>query len=296
MAVCRCAQGAPMTPWEAIVLGLVQGVFMFVPVSSTSHLALTQHWLIERGSQLPPPESPEMILFDLVVHVGTLFSIVVVFRRSLNIFVTRTVRGALAMLRGHSGDRLYLRLAALGALSVAVTGAIGLPLRSAFGTVFAQPLAIAFTLLLTGALLYWTDTVGPRPRGLRQIGPSIAITIGLAQGLALMPGLSRSGLTIAFALFAGLKRRWAAEYSFFLAIPTILAATAVQALTVAAGPDPVGIGWVPLALGFVVAALVGIVALRLVLELLYRARFRYFAYYLWALAAAVAVGSLGDAL
>ncbi len=285
-----------MTPWEAMVLGLVQGLFMFVPVSSTSHLALTQHWLIERGSLLPSPDSPEMILFDLVVHVGTLVSIVVVFRRSLGIFVTRALRGARSWLRGRSSDRLYLRLAAMGAVSVAVTGAVGLPLRSAFGAVFAQPLAIAFSLLLTGALLYWTDSVGPRSRGLRQIGPSIAIVIGLAQGMALMPGLSRSGLTIAFALFAGLQRRWAAEYSFLLAIPTILAATAVQALTVASAPEPTGIGWFALAIGFAVAALVGVLALRLVLELLYRARFRYFAYYVWALAAAVTIGSIRSAI
>jgi undecaprenyl-diphosphatase len=104
-----------------------------------------------------------------------------------------------------------------------------------------------------------------------------------------MPGLSRSGLTIAFALFAGVKRRWAAEYSFFLAIPTIVAATALQALAVAAAPDTVELGFVPLAIGFAIAAAVGVLALRLVLALLYRARFRYFSYYVWALAAAIAI-------
>jgi undecaprenyl-diphosphatase len=281
-----------MTAWEAALLGLVQGLFMFVPVSSTSHLALSQHWLIGRGASLPAPESPEMILFDLVVHVGTLVSIAIVFRHSLTIFVTRTLQDARSWATGGSGDRLYGRLALLGMLSVAVTGVVGLPLRSVFGEVFAHPLAMAVTLTLTGALLYWTDTVGPRPRGLRQIGPRVAIVIGLAQGLALMPGLSRSGLTIAFALFAGVKRRWAAEYSFILAIPTIAGATALQAIDVARAPDVVAIGAVPLAIGFTVAAIVGVLALRLVLTLLYRARFRYFAYYVWALAAAVTVGAV----
>ncbi len=269
---------------------------MFVPVSSTSHLALTQHWFIERGAALPAPESAEMILFDLVVHVGTLISIVVVFRHGLRTFGSRVLRDLHAWAKGARGDRLYLRLALLGALSVMITGAIGLPLRSAFAGVFAHPLAMAFTLTLTGALLYWTDGLGPRPRGLRQIGMSIAIVIGLAQALALMPGLSRSGLTIGFALFAGVKRRWAAEYSFFIAIPTILAATGVQTLDVVAAPDTVAIGVVPLAVGFIVAAAVGVFALRLVLALLYRARFRYFAYYVWALAVVTTIGVVRGAL
>jgi undecaprenyl-diphosphatase len=107
----------------------------------------------------------------------------------------------------------------------------------------------------------------------------------VAQGLALLPGLSRSGTTSAFALFAGLKRRWAAEYSFFIAFPTILGASALQALEVAAAPVPPTIGVLPVAVGFVVAAVVGVFALRLVLRLLYRARFRFFSYYVWALAA-----------
>jgi undecaprenyl-diphosphatase len=278
-----------VTLLEAVLLGIVQGLFMFVPVSSTSHLALTQHWLIAAGSTLPSPDSAEMILFNLVVHVGTLVSIVVVFRRSLGRFVTKIVSGTRAALAGASTDRLYLRLALLGLLTVAVTGAIGLPLKRVFEEVFAHPMAMSATLVLTGILLWWTDSVGPRPRGLREITPRIAVVIGLAQALALIPGLSRSGFTIAFALFAGVKRRWAAEYSFFVAFPTILGASLLQSLEVAAAREPLTVGLLPLAVGFVVAAAVGIGALKLVLALLYRARFRYFSFYVWGLAAVVAV-------
>jgi undecaprenyl-diphosphatase len=103
-----------------------------------------------------------------------------------------------------------------------------------------------------------------------------------------MPGLSRSGTTIAFALFAGLKRRWAAEYSFFIAFPTILGASLLQGIEVWRSPEPVTLHWLPVLTGFVVSALVGIVALRIVLRLLYRARFRYFSYYVWALALVIA--------
>jgi len=214
----------------AALLGVIQGIFMFLPVSSTAHLVLTQHWLIEKGYDLPPPDSPEMILFDLVVHVGTLVSIVVVFWPSLWRFTQNTATAALhwASSEGrHQGMPLYVRLFLLGMLSVLATAVIGFGLKATFEHVFATPTMIAFTLILTGILLWWTDKLKPRRRGLKGINAKVATVIGVAQGFALMPGLSRSAMTIVFALFTGLKRRWAAEYSFFLAIPTILAATLV---------------------------------------------------------------------
>jgi undecaprenyl-diphosphatase len=279
-----------VTVWEAILLGVIQGTFMFVPVSSTSHLALTQHWLISRGSELPPPDSAEMIFFDLVVHVGTLVSMAVVFRRSLGQFIGHLSAGVRSGFVTTAGgyQRLYLRLALYGLLTVAITGAMGFPLKFAFETIFATPLAMSVTLTMTGILLWWTDTLSRRTVGLRKIDWKVASAIGVAQGLALMPGMSRSGTTIAFGLFAGLKRRWTAEYSFFVAFPTILGASAIQGLEVARSPEPMTLGWLPIAVGFVVAAVTGVFALMLVLRLLYRARFRYFSYYVWALAAVIA--------
>jgi undecaprenyl-diphosphatase len=279
-----------MTIWEAVLLGIVQGIFMFFPVSSTSHLALTQHWLISRGSALPAPDSAEMILFDLVVHVGTLVSIAVVFWPSLSAFVRQVWLGLLVYAgRANSAmGRLYVRLALYGLLSVFVTGLVGFPLKALFESVFASPIAISVTLVITGILLWWTDVLPPRPLGLRQIDWKVASFIGLAQGLALLPGLSRSGTTISFALFAGLKRRWAAEYSFFIAFPTILGASLLQSIEVAGGGGLTGIDATAMIVGFVVAALVGIVALKIVVVLLLKARLRFFSYYVWVLAAVVA--------
>lgn len=283
-----------MTFWEAVLLGIVQGTFMFVPVSSTSHLALTQHWLISRGSALPPPDSAEMIFFDLIVHVGTLVSMAVVFRKSLRHFIGHLAAGVKSRFETTEGgfERLYRNLALYGLLSVVVTGLIGFPLKAAFEVIFATPLAMSVTLVFTGILLWWTDKLARRPIGLKRIDTKVAVTIGVAQGLALMPGLSRSGTTIAFALFAGLKRKWAAEYSFFIAFPTILGASALQGLEVWRDPAPMTLGALPLLTGFAVAAVVGIFALQLVLKLLYRARFRYFSFYVWALALVVAWSAL----
>jgi undecaprenyl-diphosphatase len=307
-----------MSIFEAILLGIIQGIFMFFPVSSTSHLVLTQHWLIQRGSNLPPPESSEMIFFDLIVHVGTLISIVVVFRRSLGRLLTRIwrdiyqliielnsnrkdpIKFRVSALRTRSlifptgerqGDFLYLRLAILGMLSVIVTGLVGLPFRSIIKQVFfAYPLAISFTLSITGILLWWTDKKIRQTRGLRQLTPWVATVIGLGQALSLIPGLSRSGMTISFSLFTGLRRQWAAEYSFFIAFPTILGGTLLQGLELMQA-ETLNIGIMPLTVGFIVSAIVGIGALQLVLKLLYRARFRYFSYYLWMLAIIVGWGA-----
>lgn len=280
-----------MSLLEGVILGIVQGVFMFVPVSSTAHLVLTQQVMAATGSTLPGPESPEIILFDVVLHVGTLVSIGVVLRHSLTRVVVGIGRDLAARRRG-GGPRegRFLRLGVLGGLTVVVTGVAGLLLRPLMPGVFAVPLAVAVTLVITGAILWWTDHAGPQWRGLRQLGWPLAVAVGLAQALALTPGLSRSGLTIAVALAFGLRRRWAAEYSFLVAIPTILAIALVQGVEVAGDPRAAaGVDVPAFAAGFVAAAVVGAVALELVLALLYRARFRVFAVYVWLVAAAVLV-------
>ncbi|RFA27209.1 UDP-diphosphatase [Alkalilimnicola ehrlichii] len=282
-----------MTLWVATLLGIIQGVFMFVPVSSTAHLVLAQHWLISQGEPLPPPESAEMILFDLVVHVGTLVSVVVVFWSSLLRLTGGIMRDSYSWAAAGgkaSREMLYLRLGLLCVLSVFATAVVGFALKAGFERVFAYPLVVAGTLTLTGVLLWLSDRLQPRTVSLRKLNPRTATVIGVAQGFALIPGLSRSGMTITFALFSGLKRRWAAEYSFFLAIPTILAATGAQALSVFSNGGLDGLDYAALFVGFVVAALVGIVALKAVLYFLYKARLKVFSFYLWALAAVVAFG------
>jgi undecaprenyl-diphosphatase len=275
-----------------VLLGIVQGLFMFLPVSSTAHLVLTQHFLIARGHEMPAPDSAEMILFDLVLHVGTLVSIVLIFRRSLFRFVYDLLQAAwqFAQRPAWGGMPVPLRLLLLGLLSVFVTGVMGLTLKSMFEQVFGTPAIVALTLSVTGVLLWWTDKLSPRWLGLKKIGVRHSLIVGAAQGLALMPGLSRSGMTIVAALLCGMKRRWAAEYSFFIAIPTILAATLVQGIEVALDTTPEMLGWDVYLVGFVTSAVVGTGALWLVLKLLYAARLRIFSFYLWALALLVIFG------
>ncbi|MDD7973395.1 undecaprenyl-diphosphate phosphatase [Roseinatronobacter alkalisoli] len=284
-----------MTYLEAIVLGLVQGIFMFVPVSSTAHLVLTQHLMIAGGSQMPAPESAAMILFDLVVHVGTLVSIAVVFWQSLRTLMRATVSETLVMLRPKdqsAGLGPFSKLMLMGVITVGVTGVLGLLLKRSFEAVFGSPQILVVTLLITAILLFLTDRLGKRPLGIKSIGPRIAVIIGVAQALALIPGISRSGITIIAGLFTGLKRRWAAEYSFLVAIPTILAAGLLQGVEVYRGEGIEGIGAGPMLAGFIVAAISGTIALRLVLALLFKAQLKVFSVYLICIAALIGFGVL----
>ena len=294
-----------MTLLIALVLGVVQGVFMFVPVSSTSHLVLVQTALRDRGMELPAPDSPELILFDLVVHVGTLVSVVLVMGDGIRELVQGVREDRLlGRLRpgGAFSEAVASRLVLLMLLSVAVTGALGLGFQGPLTRVFGSPALVAGALVLTGAMLWWTDAMTPDHSGQRlrfgwrgpaQVTVTVAVLVGAAQAAALAPGISRSGTTIFAALLLGMQRTLAARYSFYVAIPTIIAATGVQTLQVAVGDGFGTISWGAMAVGFVAAAGVGTAALWLVLRLLESARFRVFSLYVWVLAGVVLVSGVG---
>lgn len=277
-----------MSLWSAALLGFVQGLFMFLPVSSTAHMTLTQHALNASGTEMLPPDHPEMIFVYLVAHLGTLVSIAVVFWSSLSTFtwnVLRSVPNPGAVKQG-----LWWKLFWLGMFSVLITGVFGLALRAYAEAIFAHTWVIAITLTITGILLYWSDKLPRRTKRLRDIDWKTAGFIGFAQALAFAPGISRSAMTMTAGLFAGLKRRWVAQYSFFLAIPTICAISLVYGIELyRAGQWLDQVSLLALAVVFVVSALVGIVALWLVIKLLYKAQLKIFAFYVWALALALLI-------
>lgn len=284
-----------MTLVVALILGLIQGIFEFVPVSSTSHFVLAQLWLEGRGSLTFAPDSPDLMLFDLVIHLGTVVSVVIVLRRALRELFRELTQELRAGIRLNAPATRYSTLLLL---TVLVTGVLGLTFRDLLLTGFRSIPLMATALIITGFAIWVTDsmrsgqTFGPLRFGWRepqQITVSIAIAIGVAQALALYPGISRSGITIFMALLLGMQRVTAARYSFLVAIPTIIAATSVEALTMLREPAAYTIGLAPLAVGFLSAAAVGTVALIAVLKLLEAARFRVFSVYVWALALTVIV-------
>lgn len=253
-----------MSPVEAAVLGIVQGLTEFLPVSSSGHLVLGQRLL---GVQEPS------LLFDVAVHVGTLIAVLAVFRQDLwEMAQGLWQRGP----EGRRGRRL-IWLVAVGSVPTAI---IGLVFKDHFEAMFSSTLTVGISLLITGSLLMVTGIVPVGRRGTERTGAGRALIIGIAQGTAITPGISRSGATIATALLLGVDRKLAALYSFLLSIPAILGALALQLRDVGSSPaSPWGI----LVLGGAVAGVTGYAALRILLRVVQAGRLHWFAPYCWAL-------------
>ena len=253
-----------MTLTDAILLGIVQGITEFLPISSDGHLAIVQHYL--------PNFSQPGILFDVLLHVGTLGAILVYFSRDATRLVTAPLR------RGSDArrDRRLLTLIVAASLPTAI---IGLLLKPAVEEWLENMPVVAAMLLLTGALLF----VGERyrrsgRRGEAALTVADALLTGIAQGLAVLPGLSRSGSTIATLLFRGVDGETAARFSFLMAMPAIAGAALLHVKDLERLPA----GELPVYLaGTGVAFLIGLCAIRLPLGVIRRQRLIWFAGYCW---------------
>lgn len=230
-----------MTLWEAAVLGAVQGLTEFLPVSSSAHLVLVP-WAL--GWSDPG------LTFDVAVHLGTLCSLLLYFRRDLKDLARR-------LLAGEPDGRRLLATLAIGTVPGAAAGYFA---KGFFEALFARPDWVGVFLLGTALILGVAERVGRRLRSMEALGPYEAVWIGVAQAVAIAPGVSRSGATIAAALLLGFTREAAARFSFLLAIPIILGAGAHQILGFTrAGGAPVA--WASLLAGFLVASAAGYAAI-----------------------------------
>ncbi|MGC8915963.1 MAG: undecaprenyl-diphosphate phosphatase [Thermoanaerobaculum sp.] len=250
----------------AILLGVLQGLTEFLPVSSSGHLALAQ--------MLIPGFSQPGLAFDLVLHLGTVVSVLAL----------EWGRLREALRQGHAP-----RLAGLLLVGTAATAALAFPLRSWAEGAFSKPLAVAAGFALTAVLLV---TFGRGDGGGEELPTwKQALAVGLGQGVAVFPGLSRSGTTISVALACGVNRRWAADFSFLLSIPAVAGAALVEAVREREALLAASSQWEMAALlGFVAAAGAGLAALCAVKRLVQQGRLAVFAFYLVPLAALVVVG------
>nr|BAL57761.1 undecaprenyl-diphosphatase [uncultured Acetothermia bacterium]BAL59089.1 undecaprenyl-diphosphatase [Candidatus Acetothermum autotrophicum] len=244
-----------------ILLGLLQGLTEFLPISSSGHLALAE--------QLFRIHKPG-IVFDIFVHFGTLLSVLWVFR-------TRVLRLVLAPVRGGEDLRL-LGVLIIGSIP---TGVLGLALDSMAEAAFALSGAVGLGLLVTAGVLFFADGRAhpARAKALEQITWKDALWIGFAQGIAVMPGISRSGSTIAMGLLCGLRRTDAAEFSFLLFIPAIVGATLLKLGEAFSNPGAHAALWGSYLAGTAVAFLSGIIAIRFLLKFLRERRLTPFAVY-----------------
>ena len=250
-----------MNLWQGILLGLVQGLTEFLPVSSDGHLAVIGH---VAGVHTPG------VFVEVALHVATLGSILVVYGR-------RFWDLALGVLRR---DPEALRYAGLLIIGMIPAGIVGIFLEDLIARAFDSLWAAGIGFLVTAAALLSTRKRGPE--GAARPTPGGALVIGLAQALAPLPGVSRSGMTIASGLWVGLGAVAAADFSFLMAIPLIAGAGLLEARHASA--DLAQIGVLPLIVGAVVAFLSGVFAIRFLVVMLRRGRFYVFAPYVVAIA------------
>lgn len=274
-----------MNEIQAMMLGVVQGLTEFLPVSSSGHLVLFQNLI-----GLREPE----ILFDISVHFGTLLAIVTVFRKEI-IELLKTLRHLPGSIRTAGGIRnLYaaddrVRLLVFIGMGTLPTGILGLGFAEIVDRLFSSVTLVGSMLLITGTFLWFTRYQDHPGRLLTEMRWVDALLVGVAQGMAILPGISRSGATIAAALYLGIDRQLAGRYSFLLSIPAILGALAVGYDSEAMNTQ------LPLtvfAIGALSAAGIGYLALVVLLRLVQRGQLYRFAPYCWliggvALAAAL---------
>ena len=209
-----------MDLFQAVTLGIVQGLTEFLPVSSSGHLVLFQ--------QIFGLREPELF-FNVSVHLGTLMAVVFFFRREVLTILAALQRSARLWVRQENSlQKIYsdadVKLAVLIVVGSVPTAVIGLAFNRLADRLFSSTLLVGVMLCITGSLLWSTRWLRRSGGGMQQFGVKAALLIGLVQGLAILPGISRSGATIVVGLFLGLRGDLAARYSFLLSIPAILGA------------------------------------------------------------------------
>jgi undecaprenyl-diphosphatase len=259
-----------MTPWQALLLGVLQGLTEFLPVSSSGHLALAQ-------MMIPGFEQPGVV-FDAMLHVGTAGAVLWFERQQL-----------VGWLVSASGRHLLVLLA----LGTVATALVAFPLRNLAEGAFHRPLLVGLALMVTGLVVAGTRWLPGGSSDERTTTWRQVTAVGLVQGLAVFPGFSRSGFTIAASLGAGLDRAWAARFSFLLSVPVIIAATVAQ---VALSADELGVigsaFWIACVVGAVSAGLTGYFALKIVVRAVSSEIFHRFAWYCIPLGLAVVTASV----
>lgn len=236
-----------MNSIQAIILGILQGLTEFLPVSSSGHLVIAQ--------TIIPSFNQPGVLFDVVLHAGTLLAIIFYFRKTIQKINSK-----------------YLIMLIIGTIPVVL---VGMLFQNQIESLFQSVKLVGFALLITSALNYLTDKKISRKFGPKQ-GPSLSLLIGVAQAFAIIPGISRSGATIFAGTRLGLKRKNAAEFSFLLSIPAVLGANVLQFITHGLSAS---VDISTYLAGFLGAFVAGYLSISVVLKLLLTKKFGIFAVY-----------------
>jgi undecaprenyl-diphosphatase len=259
-----------LTLLKAIILGIVQGLTEFLPVSSSGHLVLAQ-------SILNITEPP--LFFDVMLHFGTLLAVVAFFWRDIWDIISSLFgrdpnkSGRISHYKTKRSARLFFWYIIIGTIPTAI---IALILKKTIEKSFSDPMIVSIMLIITGVILWFSARVGQRGK---ELNTTRAIIIGIVQGIAALPGISRSGSTISTALMAGIDGEQAARFSLLLSLPAIFGATILELKDVGSIDIPI----TPIIIGVLVAFVVGYISINLLVKILKRGHFSVFAYYCWAI-------------
>jgi undecaprenyl-diphosphatase len=254
---------------EAMLLGIVQGITEFLPVSSSGHLVLLQNIFgIKEGA----------LSFDIALHLATLIAVITVYRKR----IAEIIRHPFSKMP------VYIVLATIP------IGIVGLLFGDLIERFFETGATLGMGFIFTGLVLMYAENAGKKERKVDQMNIKDPFIIGTAQAVAILPAVSRSGMTISSALALGIERKTAADFSFLLSIPAILAAIAKDLYKIFKTGEnalaSIGIG--PLAVGMVFAAVSGFYAVKSMLKLVQNRRLRFFSWYLWGLGGLVLLDQL----
>ncbi len=257
-----------MTILQAVIMGLVQGLGEFLPISSSAHLVLVP-WLFRW-------EDPGLT-FDIALHLGTLIAVALYFWRDWLRLLTKGFTDTKS-----TDGRLFWYLI----LATIPGAAIGYALEKQAETVFRSPLLIAFMLIILGVILYWADRKSAQKTDVSHITLKTSFLIGLSQALAIIPGVSRSGITMTTGLLLGMTREGAARFSFLLSAPIIFGAAAIKLPHVIAHPSMITSEFL---IGMFVAAISGIASIGFLLRYVQTKTFLPFVWYRFILGALVMI-------
>ncbi len=261
---------------EAVILGTVQGLTEFLPVSSSGHLVMFQH--------LFGLKEPELV-FDIAVHVGTLMAVVVYFKKELLGIIGAVLKMAGRMAKKEATwkdawEDQKTKMALLIVLGSVPTGLIGVGFHQIADRIFSSVRLVGVMLLMTGTFLWLTRRLKNSGHGMGRFSGKKALVVGCAQGLAILPGISRSGATIAAGMFLGLNRELAARFAFLLSIPAICGA-ALLAVNDLAGGNESSLSLI--AVGVLSAAVVGYLSLKILVFIVNKGRLYLFSPYCWVI-------------
>lgn len=268
-----------MDLWTAFFLGIIQGLTEFLPVSSSGHLVIFGHLF---GMKEPA------LLFDVSVHVGTLFAVILFFKKDIADILSGVYRAIVNKIRSRTGFHEFFHDESVWFCILIIAGSvptaiIGLFIKKAADEIYASLTITGSMLLITGLLLWILRRIPEGGKEISNCSISRGFMIGISQGLSVLPGLSRSGSTIATGLFLGLDRETAARYSFLLSIPAIIGAEFLSLKDASGGVD------MPIILGTISAGMVGFFALKFLVYLVNQGRLFLFSPYCWAVGSAALI-------